>query len=281
MVVSVTAQDDLLRQKVKHIVDQYPGEVGLSLYNLSNGDTLSFHGTRHYPMQSVFKFPIALAILDRIDKRKFTLQHRVVATQQELIKGTWSPLAKKYPEGNIDVSVEDLLTFMIRDSDNNACDILLRLLGGPNVVDRYIQEIGVTNIRIRHNEQEMHQTWAAQFDNWSDPRAMVLLLKKFHEGKLLSAASRDLLWSLMAATTTGPRRLKGELADVVVAHRTGTSGIQDGLMAAVNDVGIIKVSEDTYVILAVFVTKAPEPMSSAEVIIARIAKAVYDHYHDR
>jgi beta-lactamase class A len=278
VILPAKSQDDSLRERIKGAISGYPGEVGVAMYNLSTGDSLSIHGKNRYPMQSVFKFPIALAVLDGIDKEVFSLQQKIFVKKEEMISDTWSPLAKKYPDGNIDVTVEDLLTFMVRDSDNNACDILLRLIGGPKVVDGYIRRIGITNMEIRHNEHDMGRTWEAQFDNWCDPWAMAKLFRKFYDKELLSVKSQELLWTLMVATTTGPRRLKGELPGIEIAHRTGTSGINKGQMAAVNDVGIIRISEYSYVVLVVFITGAPEPMSTAEQIIARVAKVVYEHF---
>jgi beta-lactamase class A len=267
-----------LRQKLSAATENYPGELGIAMYDLTTGDTLSFHGNKHYPMQSVFKFPIALAVIDGIEKGQYSLKQKIFITKEAMRVGTWSPLTKKYPDGQVDVTVEDLLWFMVRDSDNNACDILLKLLGGPQRVNLYVHKIGIDSMQIRHNEHEMESAWDAQFDNWSNPWAMALLLKKFHEGKLLSPANTGLLRNMMEATTTGPRRMKGDLPGVVIAHRTGTSGIQNGRMAAVNDVGIINVSQHSNIILVIFVTKAPEPLSSAEQAIARVTKIVYDHY---
>lgn len=266
-----------LRQKIRDAVAGYPGQVGLAMINLTSGDTLSFHGDSRYPMQSVFKFPIALAVVDGIEKGKYSLQQRIFVTKEAMRTGTWSPLAKRYPGGEIDITIEELLTFMVRDSDNNACDVLLKVLGGPQSVNRYVHSIGIDSMQIHHYELEMERAWDVQFDNWCTPWAMAMLLKKFHEGKLLTSANTTFVRTLMETTTTGPRRMKGQLPDVIIAHRTGSSGLQDGRMAAVNDVGIIRMSQNSYIVLAVFVTNAPEPMSSAEQIIARITKIVHDH----
>jgi beta-lactamase class A len=278
IVIPGICQYDQLRKQISTVVESYPGELGIAIYDLTTGDTLSFHGDNHYPMQSVFKFPIALAVLNDIEKGKMSLTQKVFIKKDGMRTDTWSPLAKKYPDGNIDVTVEELLLYMVRDSDNNACDILLKLLGGPQRVNQYAHKIGIDSMQIRHNEQEMESAWDAQFDNWSSPRAMALLLKKFHDGVLLSPKNTGLLREMMEATTVGTRRMKGELPGVVIAHRTGTSGVQNGQMAAVNDVGIINLPQHTYIILVVFVTKVPMPMSSAEQMIARVTKVVYDHY---
>ena len=45
---------------------------------------------------------------------------------------TWSPLREKYGQGNVSVSLAEILSYTVSLSDNNCCDILFRLVGGPS-----------------------------------------------------------------------------------------------------------------------------------------------------
>ena len=62
-----------LRQKIEQIISTKKADVGVSILNLENGDTLSFNGNKHYPMISAFKFHIALTVLDKVDKGELSL----------------------------------------------------------------------------------------------------------------------------------------------------------------------------------------------------------------
>lgn len=62
---------DALRQKIQQIVSTKNAVVGVSSIGNDGKDTISLNGEQHYPMQSVFKFHIALAVLSQIDKGKF------------------------------------------------------------------------------------------------------------------------------------------------------------------------------------------------------------------
>ncbi len=62
---------DLLRDKIEQIVADKNAIVGVSIIGNNGKDTLSLHGDRQFPMQSVFKFHIALAVLSEIDKGNF------------------------------------------------------------------------------------------------------------------------------------------------------------------------------------------------------------------
>ena len=46
-------------------------------------------------------------------------------------------------------------------------------------------------------EQQMHDSWDAQFKNWCEPLAMIDLLDAFYRSNYLSFESTDLLMKLM------------------------------------------------------------------------------------
>ncbi len=274
------AQKDALRIQLEQISQSAKGNVGVAVRHLENGDTLTLHGKRHYPMQSVYKFPLAMAVLDQVDGGKLSLGQKIHVTQKDLLPNTWSPLREKYPNGNVDVTLAELLRYTVSQSDNNGCDILFRLLGGTKQVNDYVHGLGVKGIAIVATEEEMHQDWNVQFTNWSEPVAMLSLLQLFYELKQLSKASSDFLWKIMVETTTGPNRMKGLLPkEAVVAHKTGTSGTNDkGISAATNDAGIVTLPNGEHFAIVVFVANSPADEKTREAVIARITRAVWDHF---
>lgn len=231
-------------------------------------------------MQSVYKFPLALAVLDQVEKGRLKLNQKIRVTPDDYSPNTWSPIMKKYPEANIDLSLQEVLAYMVSQSDNVACDILFRLIGGPLQAEKFIHSIGVNDIAIRFTEEEMHEKWETQFDNWCTPPAMAALLEKFESGRILSRSSRQVISKMMVETTTGPKRIKGLLPEgTVVAHKTGSgSKGEDGNISAVNDAGIITLPDNTHLIVVAFVSNSPEKFEDLEHAIARISRALYDHY---
>ena len=190
-------------------------------------------------MQSVYKFHLALAVLADVDKGKLTADQKVLIRKDDYFP-THSPIADKYPDGNVELTISELLSYTVSTSDNNACDILFKLVGGPKRVDAYIRGLGVRDIAVVNTEREMHQDWDAQFNNWTTPQAMVQVLELFYQKKILSPQSRDLLVKIMEQTSTGKKRIKGHLpAGTVVAHKTGMGGNDAGVISAMNDVGVV------------------------------------------
>jgi beta-lactamase class A len=278
-----TNKIDLLRSKITQIVSAKNVLVGVSIIGNNGKDTLSLHGDRHFPMQSVFKFHIALAVLAEVDKGKLSLNQKINITKEELLpEDFWSPLRDENPNGG-SFTIERLIQYSVSHSDNTACDVLINLIGTPKTVEEYIKKSGIGDIQITFNEAEMQAKWENMFQNWTTPKAASQTLRLFYENKsnLLSKGSYDFFWRTNKETTTGKNRIKGQLPDgTIVAHKTGWSGTnkETGITAAVNNIGIVFLPNGEYFIISVFVSESKEDFDTNEKIIADIAKATYDYY---
>ena len=274
----VFAQDSL-RSQIVQIAKSAKGIVGVSILGIESRDTLNYNGSARLVMHSVMKFPIAMTVLNLVDKGKYKLDKKFKLGKGDLPTGTWSPLRDKYPDG-AEVALSDLLSYMVSQSDNNACDYLLKKLGGPQVVEDYLQSLGISGISIVASEGDMAKAWEVQYTNWCKPADMVRLLDLFYQGKVLSKTSNDFLWKIMTETSTGPNRIRGLLPkDAVVAHKTGTSPTNaEGLSPATNDVGIIVLPNGKHLAIAILVCNSKADEATRDKVIAQIAKAAWDTY---
>ena len=275
----VVARADSLQMDIERLLASKKADVGVAVRGIEDGYSLSVNGGTHYTMQSVFKFHIALVVLDLVDKGKFALDQKIHITKADLTPQLWSPIRDKYPEGNVDLTLAEILRSTIAESDNNGCDILLRLIGGPDAVNAYIHALGLQDFSVSFNEKAMQQKWERQFSNWSTPDASAALLTAFYKREFLKQESFDFLWKVMLETTTGENRIKGILpAGTPVAHKTGTSGKNKGITAAINDIGIVTLPDGRHFAIAVFVANSKEDTSTNEEIIADIARLVWDRF---
>lgn len=234
-------------------------------------------------MQSVFKFHIALAILSEVDKGKLSLSQKVKIEKKDLLPGLYSPLRDDHPEGAT-LTLQKIIEYTVSMSDNVGCDVLLRMLGGPSMVESFFHEKGFKDISIKINEETMQTNWDLQYQNWTTPSQTNKILAAYYLNKnLLSKTSYDFIWKVMRETSTGAARLRGKLPkEVVVAHKTGYSGTNDqGITAAVNDVGIIFLPDNRPVYISVFVSDAKQDVPTCESIIADVAKVVWDYYTEK
>ncbi|WP_236263824.1 class A beta-lactamase, subclass A2 [Dysgonomonas sp. Marseille-P4677] len=276
--INTFSQGNRLREDINRIIKDKHATVGVALI-VDGKDTLSVNNNFHYPTQSVYKFYLALAVLDYMDKNDLSLDHKLFIKKSDLLPNTHSPLRDDYPQGEVYMSIADILKYTISKSDNNGCDILFRFLGGPSVVDQYIRSMGIADFSIAKTEEEMHTTWDIQYLNWSTPYTAALVLEKFRTGNILSGSFHDFLWNTMVDTTTGLGKIKAGLPkDVCLAHKTGASFRNaDGLNAAENDMGIVRLPDGRYYSLVVFVADSMENQKTNTGIIADISKAVYEY----
>jgi beta-lactamase class A len=273
------AQLPALRQKMEAIIAGKQAHIGVSMLAIEDKDTLSINAAHHYPMQSVFKFHLALLVLHKVDQGKLSLTQRIHIKQAHLEKNSWSPLRDEHTALEFDLTIKELLSYTVSQSDNNGCDILFSLVGGPAALNNYMHSLGIKDINIVANEAQMHAAWDVQYNNWTTPIAATQLLQKFQVRNILSENSKTLLWQLMAIGVKS-NRLKGLLpADADVAHKSGTSDTNDQhLTAAFNDIGIITLPNGKHIAMAVFVSDSKENEATNQRIISEIAKAAWDHY---
>jgi beta-lactamase class A len=274
------AQPALLRQQIEQIAASKRADIGVSIIGIEDHDTLSVNGNHHFPMLSVFKFHVALTVLHQVDQGKFHLEQQIFVSKNDLSPNTWSPLREQYPNGNIWLPLSDLIEITVARSDNNACDLLLKLIGGTKTVNDFIHSNGIADVNIVATETEMHQAWGVQYRNWTSPIAASSLLVKSFKNKIVSPKSMDFLWRVMSDRKTSGHRIAGELPSfATVAHKTGTSDTnKKGITAAVNDVGIVGLPNGKHFAISVFVANSKEPYKTNEKIIADISRLAWDYF---
>ena len=269
-----------LHDKINVILLNKKATVGISVLGFENAFKYNRNADRKLPMQSVFKFHIAAAVLDFVDQGKLSLDQKIHLDHSNLLENSWSPLRDKYPKGGVEVSLGEILEFTVAKSDNNGCDIMLKLLGGTKTVQHFMDSKGVKGFQIKYNEAEMHKDWNLQYKNYSTTQSAVDVLKKFYEGKLLSKKSTDYLMSVMLSTSTGLNKLVEQLPkNTPVARKTGASGKNDaGLTGAENEIAIVTLPNGKHYAIALFLSNSTESDAVNCKIISDISKAVWDDF---
>lgn len=284
--IQINAQSiESLRKNISLAIAKKKAVVGVSIMGYDGQDTLSINGDNHLPMQSVFKFHIALAMLSAIDEGRFALNQKINIEKKDLLPGLYSPIRERHPEG-VNLSISEILEYTVSQSDNVGCDVLLKLLGGPQKVEAYFRRHGFNDVEIKINEEVMQNNWDKQFLNWTTPKEATKVLKVFFDNKdnLLSSTSHEFIWKIMTSTSTGKNRIKGKLpVGTTVAHKTGWSGTHKttGITAAVNDIGIVFLPNGKHFFISVLVTNSKENDATNEMIIADVAKVTWDYFIEK
>ncbi len=266
-----------LQQKLARIASATHGPVGAAVLVVEGGPRVSLRGEQRFPMQSVYKLPIAMAVLHQVDLGRLSLTQPVKISPGDLVPPSrGSPIRDRFPHGTT-MMVSGLLDAMMSVSDGTASDVLLRLAGGPQGVTAYLHGLGLRNIVVATTEAEMAQNEQAQYRNWATPNGLASLLNALQSGRGLSVSSHRHLLGLMTASTTGLGRIKGLLpAGTVVAHKTGSSGTVGGVTRATNDIGLVTLPDGRHLVVVVLVSDTRASSKVQEAVIAGIARAAWD-----
>lgn len=268
------ALEDSLRQ---YIGDK-DARIGIALI-IDGSDTISVKGSDSYPMLSVYKFPQALAVADYCNANKITLSDSIDIAASELHDNTWSPLRDNYGRRDLRLPLYEILEYSLAMSDNNACDILFRLIGGPAAADSLMKISGFSGIKIASTEADMHREPALCFANSSTPLDMARLFDTFYRNNMPSMSpTYSAIDVIMQTCRTGQNRLPAALegTTATIAHKTGTGDRdKDGRLTAINDAGYITIPGGHSYAIAVFITASPYSVDDTEKIIANISGIVY------
>jgi beta-lactamase class A len=290
--IATAFADDKLAARYEQIAKQARGRVGAASVVLEGGEETCIRCDEHFPMQSVYKFPIAWTVLNQVDTGRLKLDQKVLVSKREYLgEGAVSPLRDRAKDKDQTVELRELLELAVVKSDGTASDVLMRLLNdqakatsdpysaGAKEVMRFLASVGVdgTGINVQDPEMALQKDWQVQYRNWMSPRGALKLLRSFHEGKGLSKESHAILRDMLQRSVNGDRRLKGLLPkETLMAHKTGTSGSRNGVTAATNDIGIITLPNGKRLAVAVFVSDAKADDVTRERTIARIAKEAWN-----
>jgi beta-lactamase class A len=278
-----------LQTKIAAIAQDAHGTVSVAC--LLPGTTLNcdLNPHNHSPMQSMFKYPLALTVLHLADRGMLfpdqrpgeplnvTLDRKVRFLPEDRIPHTHSPLQERYPDANVDVPLREFIQLVIEQSDNGAEETLLRIVGGPAIVQSYIHSLGISAFQLKDSEAALNRDESLQYRDWIEPAAAVELLQRLVHDPPISPAANAFLVKTLTDSVTGPNRIRAGLpAGTPLAHKTGSSGTHGGITAATDDMGLITLPDGRKLAIVVLVTDSRADEATREGVIARIARAAYD-----
>lgn len=268
-----------LQDELESYIDSQEAKIGMAVI-IDNKDTISVNGDQAYQMMSVFKFPLALALADKLDNANRSVEDSISISAEELLEGTYSPMLDKYGKKDIKLPISEVLDWSLTQSDNNAADIIINRLGGKEEIPGILRKLGIpSDIKIGASEEDMYRDQNLSALNTSTPLAMAELFNRFNSEIKDSSPSYTKIASLMENCQTGTDRLAASLPDeVVIGHKTGTGfSTPTGGVSAINDCGYVNLPDGHHYSLAVFVTDSPKDPALTATIIAHISKMVYDY----
>ena len=60
--ISSFSQISTIKDKINNVINNKNAGIGVAILDLNSNESVVINGEEHFPMQSVFKFPIALKV---------------------------------------------------------------------------------------------------------------------------------------------------------------------------------------------------------------------------
>lgn len=260
-----------LQLKVDSLLSISPMDVGVAV-GYDGGILCAANADKRFPMMSVFKLHQAVAVVDSMaNGSPLSLDTKVFITKAMLRENTYSPMRDAHPDGNVRLTVGQLLRHSLLQSDNNACDILFSLFGGTAYVQSKVAAMGLHDTQIRWTEDDMHRDVGRTTDNYTTPREALRVVEAAYADPWLKAC--------LAECATGQNRIPALLPKhgVTIGHKTGTGDAgSDGRQHGVNDVGFVVLPDGRHYTIAVFCDNSRATFEETEAVIAGVSRLAYD-----
>jgi beta-lactamase class A len=246
-------------------------DVAVSVVHVESGRAVAVDGAKKLRLYSVFKVPLAIAVLKSVEEKKISLDQKVHITPADVAPG--SQFNTDLWRQPVDKTVAELLEFSIVRSDNTSSDKLLQLIGGPAAVTQRMRALGYADMDIVSTVRDFAANRGNP--NMATPTDLARLLTQLQKGELVQPANVALLLGYMERSRTGgERRLRANLpAGTPVADKTGSG------TAATNDIGLITLPEGKgHLAIAVLINGTKSKTEAQEKLIAEIARAAYETF---
>jgi beta-lactamase class A len=269
-----------LRSSIERTTKSVNATWGIYVKSLETSEEIALDADRQMETMSTIKIPLMIEALEQIRAGRFALTDKYTFVQADSQPGTGT--IQRLDPGAV-MTVKDLITLMIIVSDNTATEVLYRMVGGPEAVNRRMQALGLQKTRAMN----VPSTWfpilraaptAEQFYRdgkypfgLSTPREMSGLLEMMERGTLVDKSSSDLMLRIMRGQLYRTR-IPRYVTSYQIPHKTG-----DFLPYVGDDVGMLEAPGRT-IVLSVFTGDHFGSGEMLENAIGLVAKDVADYF---
>ncbi len=271
-------------QRVKASIERTTRSVnatwGIYVKSLETSEEIAIDADRQMETMSTIKIPLMVEVLEQIKAGKFALTDKYTFVQADSQPGTGT--IQRLDPGAV-MTVKDLITMMIIVSDNTATEVLYRMVGGPEAVNRRMDALGLKNTRAMNvpsrwfpslrsapTTEQFYREGKYPF-GLTTPREMGQLLEMMERGTLVDKNASDLMLRIMRGQlyrTRIPRYVSG----YTIPHKTG-----DFLPYVGDDVGMLEAPGRT-IVISVFTGNHFGSGEALENAIGLVAKDVADYF---
>ena len=254
---------DNLSRTIRAKIKQYPNLIcGVYIKPswITKGNSIvNINGDLAFPAASLIKIPIAVVLLQKIDKGQINWNKILVLERKHYAAGAGILRTRRI---GTKIKLREVFRLMLTISDNTATNMIIDLLGGVSKTNQEIAKLGLKNTKVVN--------WLGDFKgtNKISPHDLVDVLERALEGNFLSKSSKRVFKDTLLSVKNTSLIRKGLGRYTRFAHKTGTIGI------CVGDAGIVYLPFGKRIGISIIVRR-PFNSLQGKTIIREISKLVY------
>lgn len=250
-----------IQKKTKKIIDSHIAKknvdlVSLYLRDLNNGPWMAINGENKFSPASLLKVPLMMAYF-RLAEEDETLLNKKLVVQNYQEEVSPNILPQKTVQAGEEYSVEELISYMIKYSDNVAANTLL-----TNISTRDIENI--------YNDFGLKVPGSGETENFMTVMEYSSFFRTLYNASYLNRKMSEKALKLLTSPTFTQGIVAGLPRETLVAHKFGERVFEN--KKQLHDCGIIYSNKGNY--LLCIMTKGDD-FKKMEEAIANISKNVF------
>lgn len=181
-----------LVSKIQDLIEQSQGIWGIVLEDLDLGERWELNGDELFYAASVIKVPIMASVFAAIKKEELALTDQILLKQEDIVIGAG---VLQHLTMGTSLSLLDVMTLMIIQSDNTATNILIDLVGVDSIAET-MKQAGMENSTF-HHKLMMNNTANPNGRNQITAADIAKLLNRMATGELVSADACEQMIGIM------------------------------------------------------------------------------------
>ncbi|MGW0838656.1 class A beta-lactamase [Streptomyces sp. NPDC002787] len=216
---SPTAATKRTAPEFRALEREFDARLGVYALDTGTGRSVGHRADDRFAYASTFKALAAGAVLRKYGTEG--IDKVVKYSRDDLVEN--SPVSENFVETGM--SLRGLCAATLWYSDNTAVNLLLDELGGPDGLEKVLEDLGDDVTEMDRYEPDMSEGRPGDIRDTSTPRAMAGSLRAFLLGDALERDERELLRQWMTTNMTGRTLVRAGVPDGWdVADKSGTAG---------------------------------------------------------
>ncbi|WP_225896039.1 serine hydrolase [Dendronalium phyllosphericum] len=251
-----------LKSQINALMARYSFlKPGMFFMDLETGNYLDISGDKVFPAASTIKFPILIALFEKIDAGKVKLNDTLVMRRDLVASGSGD---LQYQRVGTKLTVLQTVNKMISISDNTATNMIIDRLGGKAILNQRFRSWGLKNTVIRHLLGDFKGT------NTTSPTDLVKLSALIQYHKLISDASRSQALDILNHCHNKKLLAAGLGSGALIAHKTGDIGF------VIGDAGIVEMPNGKRYLAGIFVRRPYNDIRGRD-FVRQVSRLVYTY----